>query len=954
MKPIVSMLFSATLLATASAVASEPLVPVSGGHSSILSTEKTRTENIEPGTTVQFVSNVLDHASAASALRLAPGDSAILPDVPGPAGCGYEVLNPRFAALAGNTLTALEPGVCGIRCVDADSNTNTLALLVLPEPIADGAVYILRDDETSQSFEWESPESWKRLGSAENDSWPHEPNDIAILPFFRPSGPFEFVYVDLSSDVSLGGLYVGNFPDASFLVHLRAGAGSHPTLSFHRTDGGEALLRNCPNTTDRREFAPDLRDVRVVFLSDTTLDGGWSGTSNVRNRGFRGLFDYRTTAPVVIPEGVTATIRHINETAHVNANNDSIAFRVLEGGGTIWNRSAGSIRYSAPSPDFTGLLRDSGHVDEGGRPRREGPTFLRTELPSAMSETIGWVPSDSGYPLDAMSGVGSIVTGWGYQFGESQYGPTNWFTGGGLRMHGGIWFANGRGLSQPENGVDVDRKAGGILEVGPGFSLMAKERGKSVNWIEFEEFAQTERGTLLINDPVVSSSASSGDSTNSVTIIRNWRTHAVGETEEDGHPSPRHSIVPWVAVSSSLTSDGSGVFSFAGFDEEERLVRPAMESVSPADAMTGANVYADWKKLVLDSDKTVNSLVLRNTSFFPTDDMRTFGEGRTLTVSSGGLFLCGSPPVGVSVGIPGDSRNGTLVLGGPERPAYVWACGGIRNKPNQIWTEMKAPGGFVSSFTGNLLLGGDQTGIAGEIAVNAGTLVLGTADDACVLATNVPVRLFANATLALARADTLAGNEIRFDGAAGTFGRVEIPAGLLAQCRGVRVRDYPESPEWTALPDGLYAGDASVAARLGCAFVPDLISGGGVLRVGDGPVPTATWTTPVSVPHDWMDEYPDELAAFGGDYEKFGNADAANGANAVWECYVAGLDPTSATNRFLADIVFDENGNPIVDWSPDLGVAREYEVEGRESLSGDWGPTNANSRFFRVKVRLPE
>ena len=33
---------------------------------------------------------------------------------------------------------------------------------------------------------------------------------------------------------------------------------------------------------------------------------------------------------------------------------------------------------------------------------------------------------------------------------------------------------------------------------------------------------------------------------------------------------------------------------------------------------------------------------------------------------------------------------------------------------------------------------------------------------------------------------------------------------------------------------------------------------------------------------------------------------------------------------------------------------RVYTVEGRESLTTDsWGPTNANSRFFRVKVAMP-
>ena len=45
--------------------------------------------------------------------------------------------------------------------------------------------------------------------------------------------------------------------------------------------------------------------------------------------------------------------------------------------------------------------------------------------------------------------------------------------------------------------------------------------------------------------------------------------------------------------------------------------------------------------------------------------------------------------------------------------------------------------------------------------------------------------------------------------------------------------------------------------------------------------------------------------------------------------------------------------------TPDLNEGgakqeRVYTILGRESLSsGSWGPTNANSRFFRVKVALP-
>ena len=115
----------------------------------------------------------------------------------------------------------------------------------------------------------------------------------------------------------------------------------------------------------------------------------------------------------------------------------------------------------------------------------------------------------------------------------------------------------------------------------------------------------------------------------------------------------------------------------------------------------------------------------------------------------------------------------------------------------------------------------------------------------------------------------------------------------------------------------------------------------------------------VSIPIAWLDEAVASIvAANGGDYEAAARATAANGANAVWQCYVAGLDPTNATSRLLATIEM-ENGEPVVTWTPDLNEGgtksdRVYTVEGKEKLADPtWGPTNAATRFFRVKVEMP-
>ena len=66
-----------------------------------------------------------------------------------------------------------------------------------------------------------------------------------------------------------------------------------------------------------------------------------------------------------------------------------------------------------------------------------------------------------------------------------------------------------------------------------------------------------------------------------------------------------------------------------------------------------------------------------------------------------------------------------------------------------------------------------------------------------------------------------------------------------------------------------------------------------------------------------------------------------------------------ATNVFRTVIPIGAEGEPVIGWMPDLNEGgtkheRVYTVEGRESLTeGSWGPTNAASRFFRVKVSMP-
>ena len=81
-------------------------------------------------------------------------------------------------------------------------------------------------------------------------------------------------------------------------------------------------------------------------------------------------------------------------------------------------------------------------------------------------------------------------------------------------------------------------------------------------------------------------------------------------------------------------------------------------------------------------------------------------------------------------------------------------------------------------------------------------------------------------------------------------------------------------------------------------------------------------------------------------------ATASNGTAKVWECYLQGVEPEVADDRFqLRSKV--EGSAVSMWWEPDLGSERKYAVEGVENMGDEWGATNAESRFFRARVEMP-
>ncbi len=184
-------------------------------------------------------------------------------------------------------------------------------------------------------------------------------------------------------------------------------------------------------------------------------------------------------------------------------------------------------------------------------------------------------------------------------------------------------------------------------------------------------------------------------------------------------------------------------------------------------------------------------------------------------------------------------------------------------------------------------------------------------------------------------ADGVAGVDILIDGATDADSWIEDPCDWTEASVEIE-GDGPHEVRFLFWNTGSEAGDR---------VSMDCVSWSGT------PSKNATQATPVPVPFSWLTGYG---LASDGNYDGAAFAPAANGLDDVWQCYVSGISPVDPLARFLSEIrmVDDE---PVVTPNPDLGADRVYEVQGKETLDVyDWGPTNAASRFFRVKVEMPE
>ena len=154
-----------------------------------------------------------------------------------------------------------------------------------------------------------------------------------------------------------------------------------------------------------------------------------------------------------------------------------------------------------------------------------------------------------------------------------------------------------------------------------------------------------------------------------------------------------------------------------------------------------------------------------------------------------------------------------------------------------------------------------------------------------------------------------------------------------------------------------YVKDDSDSEGEDCAWVDQLV----------WTASSSTEETPVPVAFDWLEQYPELLKSFGGNYERMaaapspvGKKDSSGSALSIWQDFVAGTNPTNENSVFTSKIEIID-GKPVITWEPDtpeLRVTRRYRTLGKKTLlDANWtditDKDQSEYHFFRVTVDMP-
>ena len=801
------------------------------------------------------------------------GDTATLPELTG-ASDYYAPLDIRSFKLGadGLTLTAIEPGFSAVVAMEWDATSSafirndTVGMAVcIPEVEGSGRVFLATTK--SGNWSWADATKWANLTdpTAEAD-YPHLVDDVAIIPL--PAST-----VGINADITLGELYVGCSVD-KINTEIRIDSSTGNTLTFSRSSGEPGLLR-----------LTGLSRTDIIASGYTKLNigaygAGYKGPSGLTVEMPGGLVldggalpDYTDTAlqdvhnrSVIeigiggnggqngncwnIPEG--QTLRCINiygrklrgDDQGGNANFRWAESFPLVGKGTFLYDGVSSTQFAMPFAAFEGtfVVRNKQKYDNFAMGSRGGSCWF-TGLSDGSYGTNATllVEGDTAHnSLGSSFGVASYGNSHGYgSWGwvGNALPSKKWILNGGTFRASAMnntdpsWREDGTTATQPvcvPNGAET-------LVVSNGFSSISLgENGNAdrpTNCVTFAKLEHAGDGTIKIDTDRTYYSynnSGAGSSFRVRAVVGGFHDHAIGgsgvaQAVHGASPSNRLDanapIVPWIVCNVQSATD----LYFPGADDEtDEIVMAGHPASVVLDEVTDPTMNVNVKaqtSLTLTEDRTVNSLRVLN----PNGGSATFnlGEGRTLTITSGGLIVGNGSHSQGGIGNESGYNAGTAgTLYFPNK-AYIYAPSqnGENGKHAAIWAKIVSPEGAVFSYPGYLDLGGDQTGIDDHIAVNGTRLTFGSSTTGCEI--DVPVHLYGASTrFSIGKEGSFCNQELYFHDH-GTDGAKFIPAA------GTTEKVYKLYIDGVNMPRGTYGATGS-----GAQYIDDShFSGTGIARV---------------------------------------------------------------------------------------------------------------------------
>ena len=637
---------------------------------------------------------------------------------------------------------------------------------------------------------WRDTTSWTRADGSEAGEFPKNVDDVAIIPIYSGSKT-----VTVDGDLTVSEVHIGCIIDTYNPSVRLQGNNNGATLTFSRSSGKPALLHvsgglSSEGNIFRFNFGGENNNGTLSTMMETglELDCGYCGDVLSQRIYLNMAYQIMT-----IPEGETVRIINGNpRNAGANQANSGqfiSGFRP-RGAGVLWHNSGLNLVCYSDFSGFTGTLRESGfgHL---GYDRASNMQMKTTSASNAVLSVEGYVKSDFGWSSSA-GFMATGINGWGAPDWKDRNDLVNSRE---FIMRGGLLELRPEERTYTESDCSTNELE--LLSFGRGLSAIScpTRPSNTTNGVFVRSMRQldNEYGTVYIQD---ARTYNNKESEHEFFQIDDFADHTIGGGGALG--SECESIIPWMTT----RCDSHGNIDFAAVDGLNRLIRHDRASIwMPNVTNSEQNVYNYFNLINLTTNITINSLKIRNEN----KDVRftDLGAGRTLTITSGGLIFYHG--VASKLGTPDtrETTSGTLIF---PNTAYIWATSTSTSTPNEIWCPILAPEGLVCAYYGNLLLGGDQTGIDKAIVINNGTLLLGSTDGAIKTDIDVPVRIVGgNSKLKINAAETLArSNHLYFDDVAGFCGKIEIPAGQTEICGYLYVNDMN-------MPRGTYGATGSGA-----------------------------------------------------------------------------------------------------------------------------------------------